>query len=93
MSVNANMPKGVDSSRHVQIDVSVISVLFKVLGYIIYKAKLLVFSSVRKPIIKAFKKFEVIIDSQKEPLRFREKNDNRCVGFIQSMISSIVVIW
>ena len=41
-------------------------------------------------IIKVIMKFEVKVNVKKTPLRFRGKLDNRCVGFIQFIISFIV---
>ena len=42
---------------------------------------------------KAIKNFEVKVDAHKGILTFRGKIDNKCVGFIQFVFSSIVVIW
>ena len=42
---------------------------------------------------KAIKNFEVNVNVQTGPLRFREIIDSKCASFIKFMFSSIVVIW
>ena len=82
-----------DSSYHVQINMSVKGVSYVALVYIVYIRERYCFFSLVCTSKKAFKLYEVKVDVQKGPLKFREKIDDKYVNFIHFTFSSIVFIW
>ena len=66
--------------------------MFEALAYIVY-IRVRYHFSLESTTKMGIKNFEVKVELQKWTLQFREKNSNKCVSFIQFMLSFIIATW